>query len=159
MAALALAFDHGGEARAFAATASLYNVVMHVDWNQASIDSDHVTREGNVPGDYVQWDPRELFYLHDWNVIDVPDGTDYTQILCAQQAAREMTNGQPTAIVYRTTKGWRYGIEGSASHGAGSPPRRGVRGARDRGRRPADPKPPHRDQEGRARQQHGAHSR
>ena len=30
-----------------------------------------------------------------------------------------MDNGQPTAIVYRTTKGWRYGIEGRASHGAG----------------------------------------
>ena len=30
-----------------------------------------------------------------------------------------MTNGQPTAIVYRTVKGWGYGIEGRASHGAG----------------------------------------
>ena len=30
-----------------------------------------------------------------------------------------MDTGQPTAIVYRTTKGWRYGIEGRASHGAG----------------------------------------
>jgi len=30
-----------------------------------------------------------------------------------------MDNGQPTAVVYRTVKGWRYGIEGKASHGAG----------------------------------------
>ncbi len=28
-------------------------------------------------------------------------------------------NGQPTAIVYRTIKGWQYGIEGKGSHGAG----------------------------------------
>jgi transketolase len=30
-----------------------------------------------------------------------------------------MRNTQPTAIVYRTQKGWQYGIEGRASHGAG----------------------------------------
>ena len=30
-----------------------------------------------------------------------------------------MRNTQPTAIVYRTKKGWQYGIEGRASHGAG----------------------------------------
>ena len=28
-------------------------------------------------------------------------------------------NAQPVAIVYRTVKGWRYGIQGRASHGAG----------------------------------------
>ena len=28
-------------------------------------------------------------------------------------------NGQPTALVYRTRKGWKYGVEGRASHGAG----------------------------------------
>ncbi len=61
-----------GEALAFAGSAGLGNVVFHVDWNQASIDSDRVTREGADPGDYVQWDPMELFYLHDWNVIVVP---------------------------------------------------------------------------------------
>ena len=27
--------------------------------------------------------------------------------------------GQPTVIVYRTVKGWGYGIKGRASHGAG----------------------------------------
>ncbi|MGZ7031153.1 MAG: hypothetical protein ACXVIJ_04210, partial [Thermoanaerobaculia bacterium] len=107
------------ESLAFAGTSSLRNVVMHIDWNQSSIDSDRVTREGSTPGDYVQWDPMELFHLHDWNVIFVADGTDLQRIAAAQHRALSIENGQPTAIVYRTTKGWKYGIEGKASHGAG----------------------------------------
>lgn len=107
------------EALAFAGTASLRNAIVHVDWNQASIDSDRVTREDGQPGDYVQWDPMELFYLHDWNVIHVADGFDWQAIAAAQRQAREFANGQPTAIVYRTKKGWQYGIEGKGSHGAG----------------------------------------
>jgi len=107
------------EALTAAGTASLGNAILHVDWNQASIDSNRVCRDGDVPGDYVQWDPVELAYLHDWNVIYVPGGFDFNQILAAQQAALRMDNRQPTAIVYRTTKGWQYGIEGRASHGAG----------------------------------------
>lgn len=107
------------EALAAAGTASLDNVVLHIDWNQASIDSNQVCREGETPGDYVQWTPMELAYLHDWNVIYVPDGFDFQQIGAAQRLALELDNGQPVAIVYRTVKGWRYGIEGRASHGAG----------------------------------------
>ncbi len=107
------------EALAAAGTASLDNVVMHVDWNQASIDSSRVCREADTPGDYVQWNPAELFYLHDWNVIAVADGLDFAQVLDAQRRAARIDNGQPTAIVYRTVKGWQYGIEGRASHGAG----------------------------------------
>jgi transketolase len=107
------------EALAMAGTASLGNAIMHLDWNQASIDSNHVCREGGEPGDYVQWTPSELGYLNDWNVIRVPDGTDFQQIAAAQHRALELDNGQPTMIVYRTTKGWLYGIEGRASHGAG----------------------------------------
>ncbi len=107
------------EALAAAGTASLDNVVLHLDWNQASIDSDHVCREGTTPGDYVQWDPQELFYLHDWNVIFVPDGHNFQQIIVAQRRALTLDTGQPTAIIYRTSKGWRYGIEGRLSHGAG----------------------------------------
>jgi transketolase len=107
------------EALAAAGTASLGNVILHLDWNQASIDSERVCRDGNAPGDYVQWDPRELFFLHDWNVIDVPDGFDWQQVVTAQRHALTLTGGQPTAIVYRTVKGWRYGVEGRASHGAG----------------------------------------
>jgi transketolase len=109
------------EALAAAGTGSLGNVVLHVDWNQASIDSNRVCRDGEQPGDYVQWTPGELAYLHDWNVIEVADGFDYAQVFAAQRAALELDNGQPTAIVYRTVKGWRYGLEGRASHGAGHP--------------------------------------
>jgi len=108
-----------GEAMAAAGTASLKNAVLHIDWNQASIDSNHVCRDGNTPGDYVQWDPMEFAYLHDWNVILVPDGKDFQQIFAAQRKAAVIGNNQPTAIVYRTKKGWKYGIEGKASHGAG----------------------------------------
>ncbi|MBF0529711.1 MAG: hypothetical protein HQK55_10665 [Deltaproteobacteria bacterium] len=107
------------ETMAMAGTSSLHNVILHVDWNQSSIDSDRVCRDGAIPGDYVQWDPLELAYLHDWNVIHVPDGRDFQQILAAQRHAKAIRNGQPTAIVYRTLKGWQYGVEGKASHGAG----------------------------------------
>ena len=107
------------EALAAAGTASLDNIVLHVDWNQASIDSNRVCRDGEMPGEYVQWTPAELAYLHDWNVIYVPDGFDWQQITTAQRLALDLHNGQPTAIVYRTVKGWQYGIEGRASHGAG----------------------------------------
>ncbi|MFH1681503.1 MAG: hypothetical protein ABIH26_12795, partial [Candidatus Eisenbacteria bacterium] len=48
------------EALAAVGTASLDNALLHVDWNQASIDTDHVCRAGKTPGDYVQWDPSEL---------------------------------------------------------------------------------------------------
>ena len=109
------------EALATAGTASLGNVTLHVDWNKASIDSNRVCRDGHMPGDYVQWNPMELAWLHDWNVIYVADGFDYQQIVAAQQLALDMGNAQPTAIVYRTVKGWQYGIEGRASHGAGHP--------------------------------------
>jgi transketolase len=108
-----------GEAMAAAGTASLKNAVLHVDWNQASIDSNHVCRDGNIPGDYVQWNPMEFAFLHDWNVILVPRGADLQQVFAAQRKAAAIDNSQPTAIVYRTTKGWQYGIEGKASHGAG----------------------------------------
>ncbi|MHB8909417.1 MAG: transketolase family protein [Syntrophales bacterium] len=107
------------EAMAAAGTASLGNVILHVDWNQASIDSSRVCREDGIPGDYVQWTPAELAYFHDWNVIVVPDGKDWQQISAAQKRALSMDNGQPTAVVYRTVKGWLYGIEGKGSHGAG----------------------------------------
>jgi len=108
-----------GEALAAAGTASLGNVVLHLDWNQASIDTNRVCREDSRPGDYVQWTPAELCYLHDWNVIEVADGRDVRQVVAAQREAAALANGQPTAIVYRTVKGWQYGIEGRASHGAG----------------------------------------
>ncbi len=107
------------EALAAAASAQLRNAIMHVDWNQASIDSNNVCRENDMPGDYVQWDPAELCYCHDWNVIYVPDGKNIEQVMAAQRLALSLETEQPTAVVYRTIKGWQYGIEGRASHGAG----------------------------------------
>jgi len=107
------------EALAAAGTAGLRNAILHVDWNQASIDSDHVCRDGRTTGDYVQWNPEELALLHDWNVIRVPNGADPQEVLTAQRMALSIGNGQPTAVIYRTVKGWRYGIEGRLSHGAG----------------------------------------
>ncbi len=107
------------EALAAAGTASLWNAILHVDWNQASIDSNHVCPDEGKPGEYVQWTPAELCFLHDWNVIYVNEGFDFQQIIAAQRKVLAMTNSQPTAIIYRTIKGWKYGIEGKASHGAG----------------------------------------
>ncbi len=107
------------ESLAAAGTASLKNTVLHIDWNQASIDSNMVCREDSRPGDYVQWDPCELTYLNDWNTILVEDGKDFRQIFAAQYKASLIKNNQPTAIVYKTIKGWNYGIEGSKSHGGG----------------------------------------
>ena len=107
------------EALAAAGTACLGNVILHLDWNQASIDTNRVCREDSQPGEYVQWNPMELFHLHDWNVIYVPDGRDFRQIVAAQRQARLTATGQPTAVIYRTVKGWQYGIEGRVSHGAG----------------------------------------
>ena len=115
----AMTTGRASEAMAAAGTASLKNAILHVDWNQASIDSNHVCRDEDGPGDYVQWSPMELAYFHDWNVIMVPDGSNFQQIFAAQRKAATIGNNQPTAIVYRTTKGWQYGIEGKASHGAG----------------------------------------
>jgi len=107
------------EALASAATSGLDNLYFHVDWNQASIDSDFVTRVGNKPGEYVQWDPCEFLLVHGFNVIYVPDGFDFAQIREAQKKALALNNGRPTGIVYRTVKGWKYGMEGAQSHGAG----------------------------------------
>ncbi len=107
------------EALAAASAMRIHNAVLHIDFNQASIDSNRVCRDGELKGDYVQWNPMELCYLHDFNVIFVDDGKDFGKIEAAQSFALSLENKMPTAIVYRTVKGWKYGIEGRASHGAG----------------------------------------
>ncbi|HSM59504.1 MAG TPA: hypothetical protein VK849_01850 [Longimicrobiales bacterium] len=107
------------ESVASAGSSGLGNAICHLDWNQASIDSDRVTREGSRPGEYVQWDPMEFFYIHDWNVVHVRDGFDFALVLTGQRRALRIDNGQPTAVVYRTEKGWQYGITGKKSHGGG----------------------------------------
>jgi transketolase len=107
------------EALAGAATAQLHNAILHIDWNQASIDSDQVCRDEKGAGEYVQWNPVDLTQLHDWNSILVADGHDFRQILAAQRLALSLENKQPTAVIYRTIKGWKYGMQGRVSHGAG----------------------------------------
>ncbi len=107
------------ESLAAAATAGLDNLIFHLDWNQASIESDKVTAEGGLRGDYTCWTPAELFYINGFNVIEVQDGFDFEQVCAAQKFANELETAQPTAIIYRTVKGWHYGIEGKASHGSG----------------------------------------
>ena len=104
------------EALAAAGTASLGNAILHVDWNQASIDSNRVCREDGAPGDYVQWNPMELAYLHDWNVVFVPDGSDFQSVVAAQRAARRL--GRPfhawqTAFeqLARARRGHRHELE------------------------------------------------
>jgi transketolase len=114
-----LTAGRSAEALAIASSAGLDNIIIHLDWNQASIDSDKVTAENGVAGDYVAWRPAELFYINGFNVIEVQDGLDFKQVYAAQKFAYSLSNGQPTAIVYRTVKGWHYGIEGKASHGGG----------------------------------------
>ncbi len=107
------------EALACASTAQLKNAIFHIDWNESSIESNRVTHDGQNPGDYVQWTPVEFFRIHDFNVVYVPNGHDFDQVYAAQKLAAQFDNHQPTAIVYRTVKGWHYGLEGKASHGSG----------------------------------------
>lgn len=107
------------EALAIAATGGLNNFICHLDWNQAAIDSDAVCRDGTTPGDYVQWNPEELFMLHGFNVVSVADGKDFSQVMAGQIEGLRLSGSSPTAIVYRTIKGWQYGIEGKKSHGGG----------------------------------------
>ncbi|MBI3297081.1 MAG: hypothetical protein HYZ75_02880 [Elusimicrobia bacterium] len=107
------------EALSCASTAGLDRLILHVDWNQASIDSDRVCPEDGKPGDYVQWNPLELLRLHDFNVVFVANGHDAGHVQEGIRKAMSMSTGVPTAVVYKTVKGWRYGVEGKKSHGGG----------------------------------------
>lgn len=107
------------ESLAIASRSGLDNLIIHLDWNQASIDSDKVCAKDGQAGDYVAWQPSELFYINGFNVIEVDDGSNFAQVYAAQKFANTLNNGQPTAIVYKTIKGRKYGIEGRKSHGSG----------------------------------------
>ncbi|MBU0530842.1 MAG: hypothetical protein KKC05_04165, partial [Nanoarchaeota archaeon] len=107
------------EVMSAAVTAGIWNAILHVDWNNASIDSDRVCPENGEPGDYVQWTPADFGRHHGWNVISVGDGHDFLKIMAAQQLAVQIRNQRPTMIVYLTKKGWKYGVDGKKSHGAG----------------------------------------
>ncbi|MDR0645864.1 MAG: hypothetical protein LBG46_02490 [Elusimicrobiota bacterium] len=114
-----LTAGRSSEALAMASSSGLDNVIIHLDWNQSSIDSDKVTAENGGAGDYVAWTPAELFYINGFNVIFVDNGMETEKVYAAQKFAYQLNNGLPTAIVYRTVKGWHYGLEGRASHGSG----------------------------------------
>ena len=107
------------ESLAIASRSGLNNLTIHLDWNQASIDSDKVCASDGTCGDYVAWQPKELFYINGLNVIEVDDGSNFKQVYAAQKFAAQLNNGLPTAIVYKTVKGRKYGIEGRKSHGSG----------------------------------------
>ncbi|OQA92119.1 MAG: Transketolase [Elusimicrobia bacterium ADurb.Bin231] len=99
---------------------SLWNLIIHVDWNNASIDTDSVC-SSDGPGQYVNWKPHELGLLHGYNVVYVNNGMDVSQIKVAQDevfAGYMSKRMSPNMIVYKTVKGEGY-IVGRKSHGAG----------------------------------------
>ena len=100
---------------------NLWNLLIHVDWNNASIDADRVCSDGTRPGQYTNWTPYELGLLHGHNVIFVENGRDNNQIKISQDYAWEKfiaSKKNPTMLVYQTIKGEGY-WEGRKSHGAG----------------------------------------
>jgi len=99
---------------------SLWNFIIHVDWNNASIDADSVCTE-NGPGQYVNWQPHELGLLHGYNVVFTENGMENNHIKVSQDYvfSKYMPKKQyPNMIVYKTLKGEGY-MEGRKSHGAG----------------------------------------
>jgi len=100
---------------------SLHNLIVHVDWNNASIDADAVCTDEKCAGQYVNWKPYELGLLHGHNVAYIENGSDNNYIKVAQDFAFNNFVSQknaPNMLVYRTTKGEGY-WEGRKSHGAG----------------------------------------
>lgn len=86
------------EAAEFAAHYKLDNLVCFVDSNRYQLDG---------PIEEVMSDGKGVaakFDAFGWNVIEVPDGNDVTEIYAAVEKALE-TKGIPTCIVLHTTKG------------------------------------------------------
>ena len=110
-----------GEAMAAAGTACLKNAILHVDWNQASIDSNRVCRDGDAPGantsSGTRWSsPCCTTGMPFWSRTGWISGRS----LAAQRRAlaiRNDTSRRRSSIA--PEKGWQYGVEGKASHGAG----------------------------------------
>ncbi len=99
---------------------SAWNLIIHVDWNNASIDADNVCTD-ECPGQYVNWRPYELGLLHGYNVAYAQDGKDHNHIKVSLDHIFEKAYNEkksPNMIVYKTTKGEGY-LEGRKSHGAG----------------------------------------
>jgi len=102
-------------------SSAIWNLIVHVDWNNASIDADSVCSEESGRGQYVNWTPYQLGLLHGYNVVFVENGRDNNQIKVAQDYVHNNfmpLKNAPNMIVYRTLKGEGY-WEGRKSHGAG----------------------------------------
>jgi len=103
--------------------AKIWNLIVHVDWNNASIDSDNVCTDLDceIEGEYVNWTPYQLGLLHGYNTIYVENGRNNNHIKVSQDYIFNKTipkRRNPNMIVYRTLKGECY-LEGRKSHGAG----------------------------------------
>jgi len=99
----------------------IWNLITHVDWNNASIDADNVCSDDKCKGQYVHWTPYELGLLHGHNVVFVEDGSSNLHIKAGQDYTYNTfipRKSTPNMIVYRTTKGEGY-LVGRKSHGAG----------------------------------------
>lgn len=101
----------------------IWNLIVHVDWNNASIDSDNVCSDPDceTEGQYVNWTPYQLGLLHGFNTVYVEDGKNNNQIKLSQDYIFNnaiVKKDNPSMIVYRTIKGECY-MEGRKSHGAG----------------------------------------
>lgn len=100
---------------------SIWNLIIHVDWNNTSIDADNVCTDEKCTGQYVNWNPYQLGLLHGYNVVYVENGRDNNHIEVAQDYTFDNFVSQknaPNMLVYRTLKGEGY-LEGRKSHGAG----------------------------------------
>ncbi|MFH2069631.1 MAG: hypothetical protein ABIJ11_00265 [Elusimicrobiota bacterium] len=99
---------------------SVWNLIVHVDWNNASIDADAVCSD-NCRGQYVNWQPHKLGALHGYNVVLVENCRDNAHIRASMDYIFDKCiprKESPGMIVYRTVKGEGY-MEGRKSHGAG----------------------------------------
>jgi transketolase len=101
----------------------IWNLIVHVDWNNASIDSDNVCTDIDCEqdGEYVNWTPYQLGLLHGYNTVYVENGRNNNHIKVSQDYIFENAISQkknPSMIVYKTLKGECY-LEGRKSHGAG----------------------------------------
>jgi transketolase len=101
----------------------IWNLVIHIDWNNASIDSDNVCTDLDckTDGEYVNWTPYQLGLLHGYHTVYVENGRNNNYIKVAQDYVFNKTiiqKNNPSMIVYKTLKGECY-LEGKKSHGSG----------------------------------------
>lgn len=87
------------EAIMYAAGNKVDNLIATVDWNDQQIDgcTEDVLPMGNL---------KEKFEVFGWDVIEVKDGNNITQMIEGLQQAKAKTgNGKPVAIMMKTVMG------------------------------------------------------